>query len=375
MRATIRDRAALLALSPVQVMQYLLSSGWKQVDRVPNRYTVWAGGPEQEEEILLPDRQALADYHLRISEVIAQLERLEGRSQLEILADFENSSADIIRIRVGLDGAADGTIPLDTATQVLESAKDMMLAAACAAISPRPYYHARRWAEASEYVGALRAGQTERGSYVVTIVSPVPPELDVPPGELFETEEPFPRRATVMLSTALEAVADAAVSFELTAFEKQVSKGVSANLCQALAGLGSSAGRFNDVAVGLSWSRTRPPHEALRSTFLLPGDRLPILQEAGRVLKSRAPLEECEVQGLVVKLDRKPRAQFGTATVLGAVEGSVRSIRVVLARREYDLMIQAHKRREPISVVGELIKRGNQFMLENPRELRMVVVE
>ena len=56
----------------------------------------------------------------------------------------------------------------------------MVLAAACSLREPRPVYGARNDREANEFMRRVRLGQTEVGSFVVTILSPVvPPEVQL----------------------------------------------------------------------------------------------------------------------------------------------------------------------------------------------------
>src|SRR5438034_1338067 len=83
--------------------------------------------------------------------------------------------------------------PLEDGAQFFENAKDLILAAACAADTPRSYYPTRKPAKAMEYLRKTRLGQTETGSFVLTILSRVPPSLSASNGVLFEIEEPFER--------------------------------------------------------------------------------------------------------------------------------------------------------------------------------------
>jgi len=108
----------------------------------------------------------------------------------------------------------------------------------------------------------VRLGQTEHGSFVVTMMTPVPPMLQYPLLDRtwvdFE-EEPYERQVTRRLVGALEASRDAAEKVhsgdDATAFENAVSAGVSANLCNAVSKLlyGSSG-----LEISVSWAKTRP---------------------------------------------------------------------------------------------------------------------
>src|SRR4051812_12848880 len=79
-------------------------------------------------------------------------------------------------------------------------------------------------------------GQTEHGSFVVTLLAPVPPLLQpkLDPSWASPADEPMERLVTRRLMQALEAsrtAAEMALSGDAKAFEDAVNAGVSANLC------------------------------------------------------------------------------------------------------------------------------------------------
>jgi hypothetical protein len=83
----------------------------------------------------------------------------------------------------------------------------MYAANAAAAQKPRAAWRGRRAEEVDEYLSALRLGQSQRGSFVISLLSP----WDfIPAAELEQMDlsfiDPFGRRATKMLGRALEAV-------------------------------------------------------------------------------------------------------------------------------------------------------------------------
>jgi hypothetical protein len=83
-------------------------------------------------------------------------------------------------------------------------ARELMMAAACAAIEPRGVFATRWPAQATQYLDHARFEQTDHGSYVLTVVSPVPPRLTarMQEEEANEVEEPYERRVTTTLMRA-----------------------------------------------------------------------------------------------------------------------------------------------------------------------------
>ena len=108
-----------------------------------------------------------------------ELETVEDRSQLDILRDLYNSGFDVVRLAALSPNSEDGTVRIEDGVQLFERARDILLAAACATVRPQPVFHSRKPQQATEYMRKARLGQTEHGSYVLTLLSPVAPQLSV----------------------------------------------------------------------------------------------------------------------------------------------------------------------------------------------------
>ena len=171
MKASIHDKQILETLKPLELATYLRSKGWRQVQAVEDRWATWTKGSDF--EVVLPLTRELGDFVLRMGDTLRTLEVVEDRSQLEILNDLLATSADIMRFRITYAEATDGTIPIEEGAQIVQRARDMVMAGACAAIEKRAVFQTRKPNQAVEYLKKVRMGQTERGSYVVTVISRV----------------------------------------------------------------------------------------------------------------------------------------------------------------------------------------------------------
>jgi hypothetical protein len=374
MKASIRDEATLGTIVPVDTAAYLRTRGWREVDRKDLLYAVWANSFGGEDfEILLPLDRSFRDYALRTAELLATLELAEGRSQLEILRDISTTFADVIRIRAQHEGSKDGSLSLEGGVSLVENARELLLAAACSTVSKRSYFPTRKPDAALHYVERLRMGQTERGSYVMTVQSPVPPTLQgalFPDEDLPESAEPFERQVTKTLMRAIgalrEAADESAATGDIRPFQEAVPLGVSANLCDALVGLQEGTGS-EWLEVGMSWAPARHmTASAIQSRVRLPREVSPVLQEAGRIFKQVAPLEEITLQGFVTDLHRED-SRTGTITVSAVVGDRFRKVRVDLDAGDYDRAISAHRERLPVTCEGDLVREGKGYALKNPR--------
>jgi hypothetical protein len=378
MKVVVSDAGALRALKPLEMAAYLRAKGWRQVADLAGKGSLWLLKTDSREfDVTLPARRELGDYVLRIAEVLRTVADAEGRSQIDVMRDVQTTTADLIRVRAPSRNAENGTLPLDQAVAFVERSRDLMLAAACAAIDKRPVYAKRKAQQAMDYLGHVLMGQTERGSYVLTILSPVAPELRPAQESLLpvEPEDPYERVVTRTLMVGLkalnEAARQAAAEGKMTPFQEAVSRGVSANLCDALVGLSSvSTGEGLDIQV--SWSRTRPVDEATPVRVMLDSDSIPLIEEAARQFRETASTDDFEVDGVVTRLDRSPAATEGDVTITGHLEGQMRRVTLRLSEDTYRHAIQAHEERRPVRCTGELVREGHGYRLLNPRRFEVL---
>ena len=376
MNIDIRDAKTIGLLLPLEVAAYLKAKGW-QAQPVKGSASVWtvvSAGENYEAQI--PLDQSVRDYALRMGELLDTLAIAENRSQAAVLTDLLTTYADVIRIRIDDPEMKDGTVPIEVNAEIAQKVRDLFLAAACSATELRAFWHRRKPQQAVDQVRKLRVGQSERGSYVVTVISRVSPALHAPQnGQLFDVE-PFERRVTQMLASSLSALdrtaATAALSQQYAVFGKAVSEGVSANLCDAVTGLSGDEDRDRRLEFTFAWSPARPVEPDVPSRVKFGPDRISVIREASRVMKELEPLDDFELEGAVVKLDRPLEQTDGRVTVMGTIDGKPRNVTLELEGSHYDLAISAHQHQQPFRCVGRLERQGRGFVLRDARDFAVV---
>jgi hypothetical protein len=222
----------------------------------------------------------------------------------------------------------------------------------------------------TEFLRSVRIGPAVEGSYVLTLHTPVPPRLSGP-STLFDgaspglpEDEPIQRRVSLQMYQAVRAAhqaADAALlsTDGLEPFAVAVNEGVSANLCEALAGLGGSSGHPFEFAVSLAAAR-RDSVTPVRFRR----DHIPVLREAAVEFRARTPEDDVTITGEVVRLYREG-ASGGEITVVGRVEDAeiLRRIWLDLSAVDYQAAMLAHGEMRQVAVRGNLVRRGTRFYL------------
>lgn len=364
-------------LDPRKIETYLLARGWQPRTQT-SMFSTWEPphgvGAHQ---LFLPLSSKPRDYENRLRELVWSLAEIEGADRDVLLTNLRYASADVVRIRLVSPHVGPGEVTIGDGTRLFEGAKELMLAAACAEINVRPNFGPRVPDLVRDYLDRVRLGQTERGSYVITVISEVaaPAQRAILPDEAAHLEVPFERRVTTKLVTALAAAQHAARAVvregkSYTAFDDAVEEGVSANLCDAVARMGTERAGA-DVHVGVEWASSRPPTVQTPTDLSFDSADLPVVREAVSHLRQLGPFDDELVAGIVSRLTREKDDEIGTIVIEGETRGEKRKVHVELPDDQYDLAVQAHKTRQPIRIRGTLYKRGRSWVLSDPGQLSL----
>ena len=237
---------------------------------------------------LAVDAIALIQYQ-EITRLRAELDAALGFDGKETHAlngasppDAALAHCDLARIRIPKTEGG-GSLPISEGARIIRESRNMLRAAACSASRAQPAFGAQDCKRAIRYVEDARLTQTERGGIVISLPSAVRQPTDGG-----ADGEPFARRAARKLASGLKAMREAADfahrESDFAAFEKSVSDGVSANLCDAV---GKMVGKRNPIEVEISviWALAPPPPEESGAPIQFGGDDARILSEASRILK------------------------------------------------------------------------------------------
>ncbi len=360
--------------SPSEVMGYLRQGGWKFV-RKTERWSVFGRTSNSEVvELDIPLVAEARDYSRAVGVTLEDLERLEQRPAGNILRDILASANDLVRLSLKGPAVEDGRVDIDAGAQLHASIRELVLAAACAAIDTRPVYARRKPEKAMEHLRRARFAPSEIGSYVLVVETPIPPVLQTNAPASSEPE-PFERRVGIFLSRGLyaarEAANEAAVSGSLEPFTSRVSSGVSANLCEAISTL-VEVGPTHTLSVDFGFASSRPASSEVQRRVQFAPDHTSILREAAAKLRAQTTLPDLEMEGPIHKLESANPDQGGEAIVLANVDGKHHRVRVRLGAADYQLAVDAHGERQLVRGTGELVKEGAGFRLQNPRGFGVV---
>lgn len=371
MKVEIRDREALSSLSLLSLRAYLKSRGWNNEGEWGGRATIFSReNGNRKWEILCPHSDTVADYAECMAENVAVLSVVEDRSQLDVYFDLVGTKADVIHLRSS-NGLAEEKLSLRQNTEMFSAAQDLLAAAARSVENPSAAFRGRISDKVASYLNGIQPVRGYYEGYSLTLHSPVPAGIGVPMdfGDAFAA--PFPRLATSQLSIALDrtthAITESVSKDSLEPFRRGVKKGISANLCDSLAALASKG---KGIKIGLYWAEVRPTNRP-NSNFQFTENSAEILTEAATFLRHIDPSIGEHIIAQVILLMRKPEDFDGKATLLSMRDERLVRISVEFEKSDYDLVIEAFKKQEFVSLSGDIHPKGSGYELRHPKNLSL----
>ncbi|MER5650682.1 hypothetical protein [Streptosporangium sp. NPDC002524] len=324
--------------------------------------------------VLLPALITLTDYATRVADLLYAVASVENRPARAVYTDMALIDADTQRVIVRTN-APPGTVAVADGLTTTAGINHLLLSAATSeALGENRFVLPGKKPKRARDL--LAQALLEPGSEVFTIRIPLSPiSGQLPLRHMSLPEPPFGRRVSQLLYRAAWAAHDAAArslaTQDLNGFAAGVNSGVTADLCAALAALGSTA--RDGFAVRFGWaSKWSIPQTYNRPTITFGRALLPVLTEAADFLRMRntAHHAHATVTGPVVALRQATQNSGGTVTILAGPGSSSdlldRRVTVHLSEDRYRQAIRAHLLTESVTFDGEVTQQGNALVMSEP---------
>ena len=362
-------KTQLNTFSTLDLSNYLKSEGWACKGQYPEKAFVFS---KENHSVLVPVHKNFPDYYLRISQTVRDLSELENRESYKVIRDLQATGADLFRLKIDSPEVEQGLITLDKGALLFDSAKTIIQSAARSADSPKTYYRSRPSQQADEYLKTVKLGQTEKGSYIVTVMLPVIPDLQKTlPTLENEIEVPYGRKVTLQLTNALnlleQSIQSQIASPGIQSFLDAAPSGVNANLCDALVAIGEAIPGAS-VDTQMTWARTRGK-PTIKTTARFQDDDFSYLSSASRALREQAWGEEFILVGNITKLSSEQPLDGGEVILKATVSDKRRSVKLQLNPKQYQQAVQVHKDYSDVEVTGVVEQQGQSLVIEQVREM------
>jgi hypothetical protein len=354
-------QANLRRLRLADIRAYVENRGWTRVKDFRGSLAVFKRG-QNLDQLLVPMNPAYEDFAQKMGSAVRKIAESENRTLEAVLEDLFAGKVDILRFRIESQATARGTLPLEQGLSLLDGARRSLLSAACTVLAPKSIFHARlSRTEAEDFVDGCELGQTEEGSYTISVRCPIganeaQPELEG------EVEIPFGRRATRTLVASINSLVEAIDEDRVGVVRSSWASDhmVTANLCEALVKMQPDTGNAS-LGVQVSWALSVPPPANLARSVTVRSEHFPRIAEIGRELRGPATLEAAHFVAKVDVLcgsDVGPNGERqGEVRLSVYLEDEVIRARALLDSHTYALAAQAHMSNSYVVIRG-LLTRG-----------------
>ncbi len=360
-------------ISPLAFAKYLKDMGWEQYQSKRQYIKIFQYEKNDDFfQVIIPTEKKLNDYKEAMYKAVVTVAEAENKSVEQVLLYLLNPNTDILKIRLEKKDVEAGNILFDDAIRMYENAKRLLAATALDILHPKKYHQGRMDDCVLKFLSSCRFGQTEIGSYVVSVVCPFA-ELDENEDykqlSIFSDEEQcansLTRQVTSRVMKNISFIKNQIDNGEMDKLILQdEDKIISANFYEALGGLNLDSNGA-DVEFIAEWSPIVKNADCVKSRILLTHDYYQPIETTIERLKDETN-KSTRIIGRIKKLESSPDVQkrkIGKITVVYLDENDKRkTVTVNLNKNEYDKAIKAHERGFHVEIVGEISCGRNDSM-------------
>lgn len=353
--------------------KYLSLNGWELTTKIDGISAFWESRKFPEYEVLQPLNSTASDFKRRVIDLIEVLAKTQNKDVDKIALEINEISDDVIRVRVIHDDVKHGAIPFNDGVELFIKTKELLISAARSVIKPQKGNYAGKAPKiVNDYFDSLKLSQTEIGSYVLKVESPI----------FFATNsqddycaEPFGRIVSNRIIHSILKLDEAIELFKKEQnhrhFEEIISYGVSASLCSALIGL-SGNNRNRSIEISIQPSPYADVGTLKFKSVKINSNNIPFIERAKGYYLNKYTIPNYTLEGRVVKLAREFDCGDGVATILeqkNTYNNHKRNVECALSEDLYNQAIEAHGRSVTVHLTGSLVVSGRKTYLSNVRSV------
>jgi hypothetical protein len=311
-------------------------------------------------EVVVPLDKSFSDYHRAIISAARRIAEAEERDVEHVLSDLLQARTDIIRFALTGAGTESGSVDVVSGVSLAAGSLHALRASASSAERPQKFHPRMTLADTEALIKACRFGQTEVGSFVLTVEVP----LEVDQIDLLASgETPFGRKTTAHLLGATHQLVTALSNGDIRKIVDGENSIVSANLCDALIEM-APRDESLDIRIGGAWSPSFPA-PPLRPTVVVDRSMFEKIAEVGDRLRPTLVPTQSMFFGRVTDLHGEPGPNGieGDVTIKAQVGASLLNVKFPLNHDDYREAVEAHIKEQHVCVRGTLRRRPRSYYL------------
>jgi len=245
---------------PINMVKFLQDLNWREISIKRNDLRVFQFDRDNKfYQVTIPMDKKLSDFSAAMLRAVETVAESMQTSTERMILTLMNPMSDILKVRVMNSSVKHGSISIEDALKLFESIKMLFTWTAMDVLQPRLYHQGRQLKEVQEMVKKCRWGQTEAGSYIISLVCPLVGENE---GEdtqltLFDDKtkctDSLTRRTTVKLLKSIDQVKRSIDSLDRLFSDSNT--GISLNFLIALSSLDISK-EGCETEISADWAST-----------------------------------------------------------------------------------------------------------------------
>lgn len=364
-------------LSFATIQRYLQNRNWVRKQSRRQHLTIFYTEFPKPTEILLPLDRQFIDYDELIYNAIQKIALVENRDIERVINDLLVPPSDIIRFRVENKRTEFGLISFNEGFALLENAKKSLFTTACDIINPTSFHKRMSYKSAQQFIDSCFLGQTERGSFVASVVCPFINEtIEEKPAQLslFNSEEElgtsFTRRVTKRYMNTLSKLKTAIETGDHESIENPNDPEIiSANFIESIVELGEY-GDKEEIEISASWTSITKEVIDVPSKISFTKDYIPPMQSIINKLKPKDQGKDGVFVGKVSKAQADPdpsnRSEGEITFNFIGDDDKIVKAKVLLKTEDFSKACEALDKGFNVKISGLLIASGKSKMIENP---------
>ena len=332
------------------VTKYLAENGWHKSSEIRDTFQIWHSNEFPESEVTLPLSEEHKRYEALLLDTIEELSEYLRVSHEALIKQISPSDFDAIMVRAIADDVQNGSIPFDDGIKLLSSAYKLLKHC-----SSKIQKFKNKSKHLGSYYNHIGMGQTQIGSYVVAIHSPLYRVNSEEEPKLFDSNTSLGRMINKLFYSKLAKVSSVfALESDIDVItQKLLELNIDKKDCDALIDIfGFKAHR--DIEIKVNWSSKEFIEEKYKSPISFYSRDAQKIAEYREVLKAKKTEKSIQLSGEVADLHRSYDDDLGRAKLRTIYQDREVSVSFTVSEDLYPVIARAHVDKKVVTLTGEL---------------------
>ena len=345
----------------INVIKYLKDLGWLEFKTSKSSVKILQKEIDNDFfQVNIPIEKSLKDYKQAMYLVVETISNAYNKNIEQVMLELLNPSSDILRIRVDSPDTNTGSICIKDAIYLYSNTKKLLISTAMDLVKPGLIYKGNPTKNINDFISNCKVGQTEVGSYLVSLICPHD-DIAIGPKQLTILDEKKDSLTRRVINKLIKSISDVKQNIENATFEDHMINSIesdnpiSINFLEALSNIGIyNKNTSLEISVKYyptsNYKKLDTPHIKITSDYYSE-----IESFIKRIKKETAPTKEYigRIKSLESNSNTEVRKEGTVKLEFLDDDSTIKIYNVTLPIEDYENAIEAHKLGKHVKVIGE----------------------